>query len=242
MCSNTPRCLDDTPEAARTVEALKALLNKAQEVLKNHPLNDERSARGLYRANCIITRGAARVDDLPPPRHSPNNAALVSACPTALGVARTVGMQEATSPEMTGNLDTNLEAKFEAAAELLMARDFVAIHFKGTDIAAHDRRPLEKRDFISAIDTALGRFLWKNPMVTDGLRVVVSADHGTSCLTGNHTADPVPLLVANWSDEGEPERFDEESAENGVIGLIHPGDLSNLLFPVDGVYGDVAGP
>ena len=150
-------------------------------------------------------------------------------------------MQEATSPEMTGNLDTNLEAKFEAAAELLMARDFVAIHFKGTDIAAHDRRPLEKRDFISAIDTALGRFLWKNPMVTDGLRVVVSADHGTSCLTGNHTADPVPLLVANWSDEGEPERFDEESAENGVIGLIHPGDLSNLLFPVDGVYGDVTG-
>lgn len=237
-----PEALDDTPEAARTVEALKALLNKAQEVLKNHPLNDERSARGLYRANCIITRGAARVDDLPPPRHSPNNAALVSACPTALGVARTVGMQEATSPEMTGNLDTNLEAKFEAAAELLMARDFVAIHFKGTDIAAHDRRPLEKRDFISAIDTALGRFLWKNPMVTDGLRVVVSADHGTSCLTGNHTADPVPLLVANWSDEGEPERFDEESAENGVIGLIHPGDLSNLLFPVDGVYGDVSGP
>ena len=67
--------------------------------------------------------------------------------------------------------------------------------------------------------------------------VVVSADHGTSCLTGNHTADPVPLLVANWSDEGEPERFDEESAENGVIGLIHPGDLSNLLFPADGVYG-----
>ena len=51
-----PEALDDTPEAARTV-ALKTLLNKAQEVLKNHPLNDERSARGLYRANCIITAG-----------------------------------------------------------------------------------------------------------------------------------------------------------------------------------------
>ena len=137
---------------------------------------------------------------------------------------------------MTGNLDTNLDSKFGAAAELLKDRHFVAIHIKGTDIAAHDRRPLEKRDFITSIDAALGRFLWRHPLVTDGLRVVVSADHGTSCLTGNHTSDPVPLLVANWSEDGEPERFDEESAVNGAIGLVHPGELSALLFPDDGVY------
>ena len=137
---------------------------------------------------------------------------------------------------MTGNLDTNLDAKFNAAVELFRGRYFVAIHVKGTDIAAHDRRPVEKRDFIAAIDAARGRFLWKNPMVTDGLRVVVSADHGTSCLSGNHIADPVPLLVANWAEEGEPERFDEDSASNGAIGLIRPGELSALLFPEDGVY------
>ena len=233
-----PEMLDQTPEAARTVDALKALLAKARSILEAHPLNEERKSRGLYAANCIITRGTARVDDLPPPRHSPKDAALISACPTALGVARTVGMESATSTEMTGNLDTNLLAKFDAAAELLRDRHFVAIHFKGTDIAAHDRRPLEKRDFISAIDAALGRFLWQNPLVTGGLRVVVSADHGTSCLTGNHTSDPVPLLVANWSVEGEPERFDEETAESGVIGLIHPGELSALLFPEEGIYQD----
>ena len=234
-----PEALDESPETARTVDALKALLAIARDQLDAHPLNEERKARGLFPANCIITRGASLVDQLPPRRHSPLNAALVSACPTALGVARTVGMQEATSAEMTGNLDTNLDAKFDAAAKLLRARNFVAIHFKGTDIAAHDRRPLEKRDFISAIDAALGRFLWQHPVVTEGLRVVVSADHGTSSITGNHTADPVPLLVANWSDDGEPERFDEESSESGAIGLIHPGDLSNLLFPADGIYADV---
>ena len=96
-------------------------------------------------------------------------------------------------PRNDGESRHQREAKFGGLQRSCSARDFVAIHFKGTDIAAHDRRPLEKRDFISAIDTALGRFLWKNPMVTDGLRVVVSADHGTSCLTGNRTADPVPL-------------------------------------------------
>lgn len=227
---------DHSPEAARTVDALNALLAKASDILAKHPLNQERTERGLYEANCIITRGASRVDDLPPHRHSPQHAALISACPTALGIARTLGMESATSPDMTGNLDTNLRAKFDAAAELLRDRHFVAIHFKGTDIAAHDRRPLEKRDFISAIDAALGKFLWQHPLVTEGLRIVVSADHGTSCLTGNHLADPVPLLVANWSEEGEPERFDENSAANGAIGMIGPGELSAMLFPEEGVY------
>ena len=231
-----PEALDNSPEAARTIDALSALLTKASAILSNHPLNKERVERGLYAANCIITRGASRVDDLPPHRHKPQHAALISACPTALGIARTLGMEAATSPEMTGNLDTNLEVKFNAAAELLRSRHFVAIHIKGTDIAAHDRKPLEKRDFIATIDAQLGKFLWKNPTVTEGLRVVVSADHGTSCLTGNHTSDPVPLLVANWSEEGDPERFDEDSALSGAIGLIHPGELSALLFPDDGVY------
>jgi 2,3-bisphosphoglycerate-independent phosphoglycerate mutase len=231
-----PQPLEDTPEAARTVDALKALLAHAHLVLDAHPLNVDRVSRGLFAANCIITRGVARVDDLPPPRHKPSEAALISACPTALGVARTLGMEAATSAEMTGNLDTQLRVKFSAAAELMQERHFVAIHFKGTDVAAHDRRPLEKRDFIAAIDKELGRFLWENPDIAEGLRVVVSADHGTSCLTGNHIPDPVPLLVADWSEEGDPEKFDEASAESGAIGLIQPGELSELLFPEDSAF------
>ena len=231
-----PEALDDSPEAARTIAALKSLLDHAQKVLQEHPVNQERKRLGLYPANCIITRGSSKVGDMPPPRHTPQTAALVSACPTALGVARAVGMESATSPEMTGNLDTNLEFKFSAAADLLQDRQFVAIHFKGTDIAAHDRRPLEKRDFISAIDAALGRFLGEYPLITDGLRVVVSADHGTSCLTGNHISDPVPLLVSSWSEHGESEAFDEESAESGAMGMIGPGELSALLFPEEEIY------
>jgi len=228
-----PTPLDETPEAARTSDALQALLERAQEVLGAHPLNERRRVQGEFPANCIITRGAARVANLPPPRHSTDTAALVASCPTALGVARAVGMQGAMPSGTTGNLDTDLGAKFGAAAKLLVERSFVAIHIKGTDIAAHDKRPLEKRDFISAIDAALGRFLEDHPEVSEGLRVVVSADHGTSSITGNHIPDPVPLLVATWSGDGEPATFDEESASQGALGLIHPGELSAMLWPED---------
>jgi 2,3-bisphosphoglycerate-independent phosphoglycerate mutase len=235
-----PEPLDQTPEAARTTDALQAMLQHARVVLGAHPLNQRRRVQGEFPANCIITRGAARIGDLPDPRHSPNTAALVSGCPTALGVARVVGMDGAIPPGVTGNLDTDVDAKFSAAAQLLEQREFVAIHIKGTDIAAHDRRPLEKRDFISRIDAALGRFLRDNPAVTEGLRVVVSADHGTSCLSGNHIPDPVPLLVATWSEEGEGEAaaFDEEHAAMGALGLLHPGQLNDVLWPEDNSYSD----
>jgi 2,3-bisphosphoglycerate-independent phosphoglycerate mutase len=233
-----PEPAQDSPEAARTVAALKALLDHAQSVLGGHPLNQRRRVRGEFPANCIITRGAARIGDLPPPRHSPATAALVASCPTALGVARVVGMEGASPSGVTGNLDTDVDAKFSAAAELLEHRQFVAIHIKGTDIAAHDKRPLEKRDFIAAIDGALGRFLTGNPEVVEGLRVVVSADHGTSSITGNHIADPVPLLVATWDAEAEPARFDEEHATQGALGLLQPGDLSALLWPAEPIFAE----
>ena len=71
--------------------------------------NKDRVVRGQPPANCIITRGAGSIRDIPAPQHSPDDAALVAACSTALGIARMAGMQAVTSPEMTGGLDTDLD-------------------------------------------------------------------------------------------------------------------------------------
>jgi len=145
-------------------------------------------------------------------------------------VARAVGLQPATSSEMTGNLDSDLSVKFNTAARLFKERAYVVIHIKGTDIAAHDQRPIEKRNFISQIDAALGDFLNNHPEIADGLRIVVSADHGTSSITGNHLSDPVPLLLATWHGASESAEFNEESAMQGAIGLLQPGELSEVLW------------
>ena len=225
-----PRAKDDSPEAARTAAALAELLEIAGSHLATHPHNAERLGRGLLPANCVITRGAADTSHLPKVQHDPDHTAMVSACTTALGVGRLMGMRTATSAAMTGNLSTDLDAKFAAAADLLQTRTFVAIHFKATDIAAHERRPLAKRDFISAVDAALGSFLEIHSDVAKGLRVVVSADHGTSSVTGNHTNVPVPLLVSTWQGPGEQADFDEKSAEQGALGVLMPGDLAHMLW------------
>jgi 2,3-bisphosphoglycerate-independent phosphoglycerate mutase len=229
--------LDASKAAERTAVALTELLALASRHLASHPLNARRSAQGLHPANCLITRGASSGHALAPAFMSPLDAAMVTACSTAQGVARAVGLQPVQGPGMTANVDTDIDAKFSAAAELFATRSFVVVHFKGTDIAAHDRRPLEKRDFVTRTDAALGRMLRANPTVSEGLRVVVSADHGTDSRTGDHLPDPVPLLVARWSaelDENEERAtFDEDSASTGALGVLEPGDLSQLLWGED---------
>ncbi len=223
-----PRALDGTPEAGRTAEALREFMAIASERLQEHPVNQERLARGLPLANAIITRGAAAA---PTKRRTKQwGGTMVARCNTALGVARFLGLQTATSQRMTGNLDTDLDAKFETASTALATTDCVVVHIKGTDVAAHDRRPVEKRDFIAAIDKALGKFLARNQDLSGRLRVVVCADHGTSSLTGDHIADPVPLLLATWNaDSTEEADFSEATAANGALGDLGPGELVELL-------------
>ena len=220
---------DDSPEAMRTATALNALLDRVSQHLADHPVNRERAAAGLPLANGVITRGPAHTDDLerlPSPR---SRSALVSGCRTSLGVARLTGMQVATSPRMTGSLDTDLEAKFEAAESLLSAWDVVVVHIKGTDVAAHDKLPEAKRHFIEQVDAALGRFLARRPP-GPGLQVLVTADHGTSSISGVHMRDPSPVLLGTWHGAStEQAEFDEFSAPRGALGTLHGGELFHLL-------------
>lgn len=220
--------LDNTTSASRTADALRELLDVASAALGRHPVNVERQRQGLPPANAILTRGAAGAPLRP--QHAARDGAMVSGCNTALGVARYLGLSTSSSPRMTGNLDTDLDAKLTAAGELLAEREFVVVHIKGTDIAAHDRKPVAKRDFIDAIDAALGRFLAARPELDGQLRVVLSADHGTSSISGTHLAGPVPLLITTWrAASTEEQDFDEETAARGALGVLHPGELAHLL-------------
>ncbi len=221
---------DGSAAAMRTAEALNALLKIARSELAGHPINAQRTADGLAVANGIITRGAGAFQSLSGVRRMPRRAAIISACPTALGAGRAVGMEPLTTPAMTGNLDTDLDEKLSTVtSQALVDYDFVTVHIKGPDIAAHDQKPVAKRDFIEKIDQALERLLERDDVPED-LRIVVTADHGTSSVTGAHIPDPVPLLLARWDPDAEPTDFDEVSARHGALGSMRGHELVELLW------------
>ena len=160
---------------------------------------------------------------------------MISACSTALGLGR-VAYEQVTG-WMTGNLETDVGLKFQTAKGC-WSTTACRGSFQRKDVAAHDRKPMENAVF-GALDAQLGVFLDQ-----DDVRIVVSADHGTSSRT-NHLPDPVPLMVTDWHATAEEEvqdaiEFDEEHASDGLFGTLVPSQLFDLLHPSRSRLGQTA--
>ena len=214
----TPRPLEpDDERAAKTARVLAIFEQEARRALADHPVNRDRRERGLPAADAVITRGAGHVHRLVPLEHAGTTLRLaaISGDRTVLGIASSLGADTVREPGMTANLDTDLAAKFAAARAALADHDLVVLHVKGADIAAHDRRPDLKAEFLERLDAALAALVDGR----DGdLRIAVASDHATLSEAGHHAADPVPVLL--WGPGIEPDgttRFTEQEAAAGGL-------------------------
>ncbi len=231
----TPKALDPGDErAVETARILAVFEQKTRKILRKHPVNRERAAAGLPVADTILTRGAGRIHRLVPLEVAgePLRALCISGDLTVLGLAGWLGVETLTAPSMTANLDTDLEAKFAAALEALGRRDLVMLHVKGADIAAHDRRPELKSAFLEKVDHHLGQLLERH----DGsLRVAVASDHATLSESGQHAADPLPILMWGGGIEADSvDRFDETAVAGGDLERAPLQLLLGRLFDLPG--------
>lgn len=203
--------------AVETARLLALFEQEARKVLADHPVNRKRRKRGLPVANTVLTRGAGRIHRLLPLEEAgiPLRVTCISGDRTVLGLASWLGAETLCGEGMTANLDTDLKAKMDAAATALERRDLVVLHLKGADIAAHDRRPDLKVDYLERVDAALGKLLQKRKKP---LRIAVASDHATLSESGQHSADPLPVLV--WGEGIEADsvsRYDESSVATGTL-------------------------
>lgn len=214
----TPRPLDPHNErAVETARILALFEQRARKVLKKHRVNRERRDQDLPPANLVLTRGAGHIHRLIPLEEAgiPLRLTCISGDRTVLGLASWLGAVTVSDSGMTANLDTDLDAKFEAARKVLKRDDLVIVHVKGADIAAHDQRPDLKVAFLEKLDGALEKFLKK---VSRKLRVAVASDHATLSESGQHAADPLPVLIWGQGIEADQvETFDEQSAAAGEL-------------------------
>jgi len=178
------------PSAQLTADKINRFLREAHRRLEDHPVNQARQAAGRPPASGIITRGAGcwfrpanRLEE------KGLRAAVVAGCNTVLGLARLFDFDTVADTAFTAALDTDLDGKVAAALAALQDHDIAYVHVKASDLCAHDRKPLAKRDFLERLDRSLA------PLATAGVVVALSSDHTTDSNTGAHTADPVPSLI-----------------------------------------------
>ena len=225
------KATDDDENSQYTVNILNEFLEKAYEVLKDHPINKTRKEKGLLPANYLLVRGAGIEN---PKLKQYKKWASITYMPLEIGFSQASGMGVFSFeyPKLK-NLDA-YENLYEGLAKackfsvkvlkkIYKKFDYVYIHFKETDLPGHDNKPLEKKTMIEYIDKTFFKFVRKFAP-PKSIKVVVTADHSTPCKLKAHSADPVPVLFYNNSNLKE-KRFCEKQARFGVLGRIEGKEL-----------------
>lgn len=225
--------LDDSMEAAHTAALLNRFLQKAHAVLSEHPVNLQRIAEGKLPANFILTRGAGQMVDLKPITEELGmTGSCIAGESTVLGVAKLAGFQTFTDPAMTGNIDTDIALKARLAIQEIKEKDMVYVHVKAPDLMGHDNQPVEKAKSIERFDQMVGMIAQQLP---DDVYLALAADHSTPCEIGEHTGDPVPVLIYGPSIRRDRVmQYNELDCAYGGLGHLSGSDFARTLHGLMG--------
>jgi 2,3-bisphosphoglycerate-independent phosphoglycerate mutase len=204
-------------------ELLRELMERSRAVLKDHPVNVRRIARGEIPATMIwLYWGSGQVPSMLPFQQVYGlRAALTSGVDLLRGLAKMLGMSVLDIPGVTDGQDNDGAAQVAGALAALKDRDLVAIHVEASDEAAHAGSVDDKIAAIQKVDREVvgGLRSWKG----DSLRVLVMPDHPTPIATRTHSSEPVPFVL--WGPgfkANGAERLTEAEARKTNL-LIDPG-------------------
>ncbi len=220
------RALDDEENSQYTANIVNEFLEKAFEVLDNHPVNQNRRKRGLEPANFILVRGAGIE---PPKLKLYKNWVSAAYMPLEKGFSISSGMKtfsfsypKLKKMDVYANLRDGLAKACKFSNWVLWknrkSADYAYVHIKEPDVPGHDNKPIEKKDMLEYIDKTFFNFLRKFAP-PNKIKVVITADHSTPCSLKTHSADPVPVLFYNGSIPKE-KKFCESEARKGKLGRI----------------------
>ncbi len=221
----------DDPATVRTAKALKAYLIHAHTLLDKHPLNLGRSKKSLPPLNGLVTQRSGRLKKITPFPVLFGLAGLSIAAGVVFeGLSRFIGLDFMKAPE-SGDAETDLAERLTMAKEAFSTYDFIHVHTKAPDEAAHTKNPITKTRIIEALDRAIGRemkwFLENPAMLT-----VVTSDHSTpSSGPLVHSGEPVPLTFCGEGVRRDSViRFDEVSAATGALGTVRDRELMYMIL------------
>jgi len=200
-------------------DLLRDLMARSELVLRDHPVNVERRARGDIPATMIwLFWGSGKIPAMPCFKEAYGlNAAVISGVDIVRGLARMTGLAVLDVPGVTGDMNNDYMSQAIATLEALEKYDMAVTHVEATDEAAHAGSVKDKIGAIQQVDREIvGRLRsWDG----DALRVLILPDHATPIETQTHIDDPVPFVL--WAPgfrASGARRFTEtEARDTGVF-------------------------
>jgi 2,3-bisphosphoglycerate-independent phosphoglycerate mutase len=194
---------------------LQRLMLASRDVLYDHPVNQDRRARGERPATQIWLWGQGRAPHLRPfAERFGKRGAIISGVDLVRGVGILLGWTRIDVPGVTDYLDNDYAAQGRAAIEALQTHDLVCAHVEAPDEASHEGRADAKVKALEEIDRHIvGPLLEALPTFGDW-RILVSPDHRTPVRTRAHAHGAVPFALAGTgiAGKGQPS-YDEAVAQ-----------------------------
>lgn len=225
------------PEAEVTAVRINELVERSQELLKDHPVNRARVAAGKEPANSIWpwSPGYRPQMETLMQRYGIRDGVVISAVDLIKGIGVYAGLKPVDVEGATGLYTTNYEGKARAALDALRTHDFVFLHIEASDEAGHEGDAELKVRTIEYLDSRVVKTIldeisgWDEPV-----SMAILPDHPTPCALRTHTAKPVPFTIYRTGVSGDGvQRFDERSAQEGSYGNLSGDEFMNLFIDGD---------
>ena len=207
------------------VPPLHSIMEKAQGILANHPVNVQRQRQGKRTANAIWLWGEGKRPAMQTlEQRFGIRGGLISAVDLLKELGVLGGLQVIDVPGATGYLDTNYRGKAQAAIDVLAKDDFVLVHVEAPDETGHQGLAREKVQAVADFDAKI-----VTPIVEameqkgDAFRVAVTMDHYTPIHRRTHEDWPVPMFI--YDSRGVARTSGHTYTEANVLAAVEENGL-----------------
>ena len=193
------------------------LMRDSYDILKDHPVNLDRKARGLKPANSAWLWSPGKKPQLPSFKEKWGlDAAVISAVDLIKGIGLCAQMKSIDVEGATGNVHTNYTGKADAAIEAFKSGiELVYVHVEAPDECGHRAEIDNKVLSIELIDEKILKPVYEYLSSTgEDFKVMILPDHPTPIRIRTHSISPVPFMIySSAAHKDGVDTFTELTAE-----------------------------